>query len=307
MSLFFTINLKYFIAKIAMVCFAVFGLGITQSIASQSSEISEKTPLSINDQCLEYSNIMPGKFNKGKVAEACKRVEVLPGCASHEGRPIFHYENEVNENNSRRDHKNILVVSLIHGDELDSGSISRRWMSRLETINSRNKWRIIPVANPDGWFLKSRTNARGVDINRNFPSQDWTEMAVKLWKSKYSKDPRRNPGLDSASETETKCIIKHLSDFEPDFVIAIHTPYGVLDYDGPNISLPKFNEIPWVRLGTFPGSLGRYMWVDKSVPVLTVELKNSQILSMMDKIDRLQDISGTVAIRTDKAKSKNDD
>ena len=253
----------------------------------------------LRDQCLSYSKKMPGDFQKDSLYKACAKVMALPGCQSEEGRPIFHYENKAKKS-ARKKPKKILVVSLIHGDELSSGSISRRWMSRLETINSRNLWRIIPVANPDGWMRKSRTNSRGVDINRNFPSADWDKLAVKLWKSKKNSDPRKNPGIKSASESETKCIIKHLEEFQPEFVIAIHTPYGVLDYDGPDVNLPKFSDIPWVRLGTFPGSLGRFMWVDRDVPVLTVELKNSQILTMMDRIDRLQDISGTVAIRTNK-------
>lgn len=259
---------------------------------------------SLLDQCVLSGKKMPGKYDKGDFFNACQKVKAISGCQSENGIPIFHYENTISAKKKAEEAKNILVVSLIHGDELDSGSISRRWMSRLEKINSRNRWRIIPVANPDGWKKGTRTNANGVDINRNFPSDDWEKLAQKLWRTKYNKAPRRNPGLKSASESETKCLLKHLDTFDPDFVIAIHTPYGVLDYDGPDVALPKYNDIPWVRLGTFPGSLGRYMWVDHDVPVLTVELKNSQILKMMDRIDKLQDISGTVAIRTDKAKKK---
>ena len=36
---------------------------------------------------------------------------------------------------------------------------------------------IAPLVNPDGFFSKppKRTNSRGVDINRNFPTRDWRQ------------------------------------------------------------------------------------------------------------------------------------
>lgn len=241
---------------------------------------------------------MPGEFDEPSLKSACNKVETLTNCHSVNKVPIFHYEKTGSLSKTPDSGKKIIVLSLIHGDERESGSVARRWMSRLEKLDSRNSWRIIPVVNPDGWAKNTRTNGQGVDLNRNFPSKDWHSSARKLWKSKRGGDPRRNPGITPASEPETRCLLAHLNTFEPDFVIAIHTPYGVLDYDGPNVPLPKFSDIPWVKLGTFPGSLGRYMWVDKNIPVLTVELKGSEILTMVDKIDRLQDIGGTVAIRT---------
>ena len=178
--------------------------------------------------------------------------------------------------------------------------MARRWMERLVDLNARNSWRIIPIANPDGLAKKTRMNARGVDLNRNFPSLDWDALAHKYWVEKKNKDPRRNPGTSGGSEPETKCLMEHLTDFKPDFIVAIHTPYGVLDFDGPKISVPRYKWLPWVSLGTFPGSLGRYMWKDQRVPVLTVELRDASILEKMDDVDFLQDIAGTVAIRSSK-------
>ena len=150
--------------------------------------------------------------------------------------------------------------------------------------------------NPDGWAKRTRTNGRGVDLNRNFPSRDWTRHALNLWKSRTGKNPRSYPGPQPASEKETRCTIKHIRQFQPDLIIAIHTPLGVLDFDGPKMQFPKFGRLPWTSLGTFPGSLGRYMWYDNKVPVMTVELKGNDPVAHLQKFDRLQDISGTVAI-----------
>ena len=52
-----------------------------------------------------------------------------------------------------------------------------------------------------------------------------------------------------------------------------------------------------VSLVTFPGSLGRYMWKDRGVPVLTVELKDADLPDQMNQLDHLEDLAGMVAIR----------
>lgn len=236
---------------------------------------------------------LPAGHDPKLLQAACAKVRKKDVCNSNDGKPIFHYDKKGISKNSQ----NILVISLIHGDEYQSGSVARLWMERLETIDSRNSWRILPIANPDGLARKTRTNARGVDINRNFPSEDWDELALKLWAERYKKNKRRNPGQSAASEVETQCLIQHIQEFKPSFIISIHTPLAVLDFDGPKINYPKFGHLPWVKVGTFPGSLGRYMWVDHEVPVLTVELKpgNKSLLSLND-FENLQDISGLIAI-----------
>ncbi len=95
---------------------------------------------------------------------------------------------------------------------------------------------------------------------------------------------------------ETKCLLRHLEEFKPDFIISIHTPIGVLDFDGPQGKVPKGTPLPWSPLGNYPGSLGRYMWKDRNIPVLTIELKGNSGLSKLEQLDQLQDISGTIAI-----------
>lgn len=54
---------------------------------------------------------------------------------------------------------------------------------------------------------------------------------------------------------------------------------------------PRYKDLPWRALGNFPGSLGRYMWRDYQIPVLTVELGTSMVDS-----GQLQDVVGTFAI-----------
>lgn len=249
---------------------------------------------------------MVGPYDAKQLDPVCSQAKVLPGCQSKNGVPIFHFEKEGvgNPRNPSEKPKKVLAISLIHGDEGPAGSVARAWMTRLNTIDARNTWRVIPIVNPDGYKAKTRTNAAGVDLNRNFPSKDWDEKAIHYWKKDRKSDPRRYPGPSSASEIETQCVIKHLDEFNPDFVISIHTPLGVLDFDGPPIGNPGFKPLPWVSLGNYPGSLGRYMWMDRKVPVLTIELRGNSGLKKLEEFDRLQDITGTVAIQADKLNKK---
>lgn len=249
----------------------------------------------LQSYCVEQLKNMPGEFRSEHLENVCSEVAQFSSCQSVEGRPIFHYDKVGSHKTGQR----ILVLSLIHGDEIPSGSVARSWMGRLHEISPRNTWRVVPVLNPDGVLKKSRLNSRNVDLNRNFPTQDWYDLALKSWKEKTGSNPRRYPGPTAASEPETACAIDHIKDFKPDFIISIHTPLGVLDFDGPpSVPFPRFEPLPWRSLGHFPGSLGRYMWKEHGVPVLTVELKGNEVARRsLEAFDKLQDITGTVAIQ----------
>lgn len=219
----------------------------------------------------------------------CARAETLKGCASQEGRPISHLDLSGTPAGKRE--KRILVFGLIHGDEPLSGRLALEWAKRLGEIEPRNAWRVVPILNPDGLLRLTRYNARGVDLNRNFPTLDWDREAAKYWERSQRKDPRRFPGASAASEPETRCAIAHIKDFKPDFIVSIHTPYAVLDFDGPKMPFPAYRALPWRVLGNFPGSLGRYMWKDQGLPVLTIELKDK----LLDP-SGIQDVVGRLAI-----------
>ena len=233
--------------------------------------------------------------NRARLEKQCEKMVTLSACGSEQGRAIQHI-NFDSLNKKEGQSKRILVFGLIHGDEPLAGEMALEWSQRLFTlrndkkIEARNDWRIVPMLNPDGLFAKTRTNSHGIDLNRNFPSRDWETEAPKYFEKEGRKE-RRNPGEKPASEAETRCAIAQIKDFKPDFIVSVHTPYHVLDFDGPSMSFPKYRDLPWRALGTFPGSLGRFMWRDNSVPVLTVELG----LSMIDAA-ALQDIVGTFAI-----------
>lgn len=271
---------------------------VTGAPTTSAATPTVDVPALCRDQLQKLSG---GPYDKTMLDPACSEVKVMDGCASANGTPIYHFDRQGQAGPAS---KRVLSLSVIHGDEPASGSVNRAWMARLKTIDPRNTWRVVPVVNPDGMKLNTRTNANKVDINRNFPSKDWDENALKYWTVDRKKDPRRYPGPSSSSEVETRCLLKHIEEFKPDFIISIHTPLGLLDFDGPRIGNPGFKPLPWVSLGNYPGSLGRYMWADRKVPVLTIELRGNQGLKSLEEFDRLQDITGTVAIQADKLLQK---
>jgi hypothetical protein len=91
----------------------------------------------------------------------------------------------------------ILLLGGIHGDEPTSSAIIFRWMRNMQTPAARQfSWSIAPLVNPDGMLAKqkARVNARGVDLNRNFPTPDWQRETERYWNRVTSRDPRRYPG-----------------------------------------------------------------------------------------------------------------
>lgn len=255
---------------------------------SQAAE-SSQSPVDVADYCNNELKNFPGPTDPKLVKRACAKVKVLDGCQSVEKRPIFHYNKEALSPGGKR----ILVFSLIHGDEKPAGSVGRYWLERLEEIMPRNSWRVVPILNPDGVKRRTRTNANKIDLNRNFPTKDWDAEAIKHWKVSTSSNPRRYPGDNAASEPETKCALQHIDDFKPDFIVSIHTPLKVLDFDGPKVDPPAFPYLPWKSLGHFPGSLGRYMWHERQTPVLTMELYED-VPRTYRPFEQLQDIIGTL-------------
>jgi hypothetical protein len=138
-------------------------------------------------------------------------------------------------------------------------------------------WRFVPAINPDGLMLPrpTRVNANGVDLNRNFPTPRWAQEAPLYWERRTKKDPRRWPGRAALSEPESRFVVNTIAQWQPDLIVTVHAPYGVLDFDGPSVPPQRLGRLYLDRVGIFPGSLGHYGGVHKGVPVVTIELPSA--------------------------------
>ncbi len=254
-----------------------------------TATVAQSEPLSLRQSCVKSLARYKSYYKDEAIQEACAKAEKSSQCSSSKGEPVFHIDHQGNA----KQPKKILVLSLIHGDETNAGGLGRYWVERLNKVSPRNSWRILPVTNPDGVAAKTRTNASGVDLNRNFPTADWGKDAENFWKKEAHGSARKFPGYGAGKEIEVQCIMQHLDDYKPDFVISIHTPLKVLDFDGPKVRKPKYSYLPWKSLGNFPGSLGRYLWVERKVPVLTTELRDDLPTDSL-VFEQLQDLIGSL-------------
>lgn len=171
----------------------------------------------------------------------------------------------------------VLIAGAIHGDELTAAALALRWIALAEQAGRPVHWRFIPVLNPDGLLARpaTRTNGRGVDLNRNFPTPGWEKDAPLYWEKRTRRDPRRFPGHAALSEPESQFLHAQMAAFQPHLIVSIHAPYGVLDFDGP-LSPPERLGRLWLdQVGIFPGSLGNYGGVHRGMPVVTIELPHA--------------------------------
>ena len=143
--------------------------------------------------------------------------------------------------------------------------------------NPMKKLLFIPCLNPDGMQLGQRTNANGVDLNRNFPTKNWGEnhgdnATCDDEKSAYY------GGISGGSEIETQFLIDTISEFKPNRILTLHAPYKVVNYDGPAKELAEkistiINYPVEASIGyPTPGSFGTYAGVERQIPTITLEL-----------------------------------
>lgn len=174
---------------------------------------------------------------------------------------------------------NVLLFGGIHGDEYSSISIVFKWLAEMagNEATQRFHWRVAPLLNPDGLLrpVVQRMNHNGVDLNRNFPIPDWQQEAQDYWIRRTSRNPRRYPGSAPLSEPESRWLAHEIERFNPSVIVSIHAPIHLLDFDGPLEPPAKLGPLYLRRMGTYPGSLGRYAGVYKKIPVVTIELPNA--------------------------------
>ena len=159
----------------------------------------------------------------------------------------------------------VLIVSTIHGNEWSGYPLSLKLVDLLSKERMALKGKtvlVLPLVNPDGFVLYQRNNINWVDLNRNFPSEN------------YGKSYRA--GDFPLSEPESLALKQVVERFNPQRIITIHEPLECIDYDGKGELLAQrlslISELPVKRLPTYSGSLGSFVDAHLDSEFLTIEL-----------------------------------
>lgn len=154
--------------------------------------------------------------------------------------------------------RRVLVVGCVHGDECAGRAIVARLRSS-PTIPGGAEILLVSNLNPDGFALRRRQNARGVDLNRN-GSAGRADLGPPG--SRFYAGPR------AWSEPESRAIRELILRARPDVVVWYHQPLAGVDvpeagWDG---RARRYGRLVGLRvrpLPAYPGSLSR--WVNERV------------------------------------------
>ena len=139
--------------------------------------------------------------------------------------------------------RKVLVVGEVHGNE----PAGRRIVAALRATTPAPEVQLLLVEdlNPDGFARHTRTNAHGVDLNRNSP-QHWAGAGPRPW-----------------SEPETRALRDLVLRERPTLTIYYHQPFGLVDipeggHPAAARTYAELTGLPMRRLSRRPGSLSRW-------------------------------------------------
>lgn len=135
---------------------------------------------------------------------------------SSEGRPIPAYHFGTGS-------RTVVYTGAIHGNEYSTKLLMERWINELEanvkSIPSNKSVVIIPQINPDGVNSGSRVNARNVDLNRNFATNDWKKDITTVNNTLFP----GGGGKTAMSEPETKALAAYIQRIRPVLILSYHS------------------------------------------------------------------------------------
>lgn len=179
--------------------------------------------------------------------------------------------------------RGVLVLAGLHGDEPAGPPLVERLLAEVEgrpALLAGQRLLALPAANPDGLAARSRTNARGIDLNRNFPHR---------WRP--SRQGRYHGGAAPLSEPESRAIAALIAAERPAVIVAIHAPLACTNYDGAAArqlaramaDASGYPLRPAIGYET-PGSLGHLAAERMGIPIVTLELGVEPIDRLWDRV-----------------------
>lgn len=181
---------------------------------------------------------------------------------SHQGRPLR--VRRVGHGPRR-----VIWIGGIHGNEREGAVSTAALPAALGAVAGaldEVTLTILEDVNPDGTAAGTRGNARGVDLNRNYPAANF------LAGERYGQRPLDQP--------EAKALYELVRAERPDLVIVAHSWRNdhFINFDGPAVRYAElfsrrsgYRVKPSDRIHPTPGSLGSWIGRKLQVPILTLE------------------------------------
>ncbi|MGA0058573.1 MAG: M14 family zinc carboxypeptidase [Planctomycetota bacterium] len=175
--------------------------------------------------------------------------------------------------------RRVLWGGGIHGNEID-GTIATDELpaafAATQDLAERVTLTIVEDINPDGRAARTRGNAHGIDLNRNYPARNFAASPTN--------------GAEPLCEPESRVLHDLIVRLDPHAVIVAHSwgrradgPPCFINFDGPAEHLARrFGElsgyavVPSENIHGTPGSLGSFVGIDRRTPILTLEYERGR-------------------------------
>lgn len=175
----------------------------------------------------------------------------------------------------------VIVIGVFHGDEPQGNYLIRQYLKLKPETNIL----MIPCLNKSGFEAGTRTNSNGVDLNRNFPTQNWI----------LGKNDDYFGGNTPSSEEETKFLISIIEKYSPKVILTLHSPYKIVNFDAGTKNFEKCKELAKKisdiigypveeNIGyPTPGSFGTWAGIEHDIPTITLELDEEIPVENLEK------------------------
>ncbi|MFY9345354.1 MAG: M14 family zinc carboxypeptidase [Planctomycetota bacterium] len=165
--------------------------------------------------------------------------------------------------------RRVLWIGGIHGDEREghfaTAELPRAFFATPGAEDAVTLT-ILEDVNPDGSAANTRSNKNGVDLNRNYPANNWL--------------PGDSRGTHPLDQPEAKVVHDLVLDERPHLVIVAHAWRGdhFINFDGPAerhaelfAQRSGYRVKPSDKIAPTPGSLGSWIGRKLGIPILTLE------------------------------------